>query len=137
MDFTILTIVGVAVIVVVLTTIWVLSRYRRCPNDQILVVFGKAGSKKQNVDKTKGELGFEPKIFGQVQFLSSMKDNVLEDTLSPKFTENVPKGVINRVVFKYRRWKANSWKRRMCYEGSDAGMFIRSAWAHIVKPAHI
>lgn len=83
------------------------------------------------------ELGFEPKIFGQVQFISSMKDNVLEDTLSPKFTENVPKEVINRVVFKYRRWKANSWKRRMCYEGSDAGMFIRSAWAHIVKPAHI
>lgn len=60
MNFTILTIVGVAVLVVVLTTIWILSRYRRCPNDQILVVFGKAGSKKQTNEK--GEGGFKPKI---------------------------------------------------------------------------
>lgn len=38
--------VGVIVLVVVMTAIWILSRYRRCPSDQILVVFGKAGSKK-------------------------------------------------------------------------------------------
>lgn len=46
MDFTIFIVVGVIALVVILTAVWVLSRYRRCPSDQILVVFGKAGSKK-------------------------------------------------------------------------------------------
>lgn len=46
MDLTVTIIVAVLALVVVLTAIWILSRYRRCPSDQILVVFGKAGSKK-------------------------------------------------------------------------------------------
>ena len=46
METSILILVGVAALVVMLTTWWVLSRYRRCPSDQILVVFGKAGKKK-------------------------------------------------------------------------------------------
>lgn len=60
MNLTISLIVGALALVIILTAWWVLSRYRRCPNDQILVVFGKAGSKKQDV--AEGELGFEPKI---------------------------------------------------------------------------
>ena len=46
MNLTISIVVGVIALVVILTAIWILSRYRRCPSDQILVVFGKAGSKK-------------------------------------------------------------------------------------------
>jgi len=46
MNVSIFITVAVIVLVVVLTTIWILSRYRRCPSDQILVVFGKAGTKK-------------------------------------------------------------------------------------------
>ena len=34
---------GVVVILVVLTIIGLMSRYRRCASDEILVVFGKAG----------------------------------------------------------------------------------------------
>lgn len=83
------------------------------------------------------ELGFKPEIFGQVQFEPALKDRILQDTLSPEFTEETPDGFVKRIGFKYRRWKANSWKRRMCYEECDFEMFIRSAWAHIVKPAHI
>ena len=60
MNLTISIIVGALALVVILTTIWVLSRYRRCPNDQILVVFGKAGNKKPAASE--GELDFVPKI---------------------------------------------------------------------------
>lgn len=46
MNLTILIVVCVIAVMILLTSIWVLSRYRRCPPNQILVVFGKAGSKK-------------------------------------------------------------------------------------------
>ena len=53
METSIFILVGVAALVVVLTAWWVLSRYRRCPSDQILVVFGKAGKKKVTDEKGK------------------------------------------------------------------------------------
>lgn len=54
MDYTIFSTIAVIVVLVILTSIWVLSRYRRCPSDQIIVVFGKAGNKKV-VDETGNE----------------------------------------------------------------------------------
>ena len=42
-------IAGILVVLVVLTFIGLLSRYRKCASDEILVVFGKAGEKKQKM----------------------------------------------------------------------------------------
>ena len=42
---TTLIIVGVIVLLVILTIVGLLSRYRKCPSDQLLVVFGKVGGK--------------------------------------------------------------------------------------------
>lgn len=39
-------IAGIIAVLVILTVIGLLSRYRKCPSDEILVVFGKAGHKK-------------------------------------------------------------------------------------------
>lgn len=39
---------AIVIVLVVLTIIGLLSRYRRCPSDEILVVFGKAGNKVTN-----------------------------------------------------------------------------------------
>ena len=39
-------IAGTLVVLIILTIIGLLSRYRKCPSDEILVVFGKAGHKK-------------------------------------------------------------------------------------------
>lgn len=47
-----LIIAGVIVLLVVLTFIGLLSRYRKCASDEILVVFGKAGKKKVVNEKT-------------------------------------------------------------------------------------
>lgn len=41
-----LIVAGVIVLLVVVTFIGLLSRYRKCASDEILVVFGKAGKKK-------------------------------------------------------------------------------------------
>lgn len=47
-----LIIVGVVILLAVLTIIGLLSRYRKCASDEILVVFGKAGKKKVVNEKT-------------------------------------------------------------------------------------
>ena len=43
---------GIVVVLVVLTIIGLMSRYRRCASDEILVVFGKAGKKVQTNPST-------------------------------------------------------------------------------------
>ena len=45
MQLTTLIIAGVAVLLVILTIVGLLSRYRKCPSDQLLVVYGKVGGK--------------------------------------------------------------------------------------------
>ena len=61
---TILIISGIITVLVVLTIIGLLSRYRKCASDEILVVFGKAGRKKVIDPKTKEsrEVTFPSKI---------------------------------------------------------------------------
>lgn len=58
MDLTTLIIVGAGVLVVILTIIGILSRYRKCKSDQLLVVYGKTGSHKETIQEhdAKGNL---------------------------------------------------------------------------------
>jgi len=56
------------------------------------------------------DLGFSVKLFPQVQFQPQLKKRVLNDILTPEFSEKESGGFISRAVFKYRRWKANAWK---------------------------
>ena len=50
---TTLIISGIIAVLVILTIIGLLSRYRKCASDEILVVFGKAGRKTVTDPKTK------------------------------------------------------------------------------------
>ena len=54
MTLTTLIIAGVAVLLVILTIIGLLSRYRRCPSDKLLVVFGK--NKTKTIEETYKDL---------------------------------------------------------------------------------
>ena len=87
------------------------------------------------------DLGFHPLEFKglRVQEVqgSEMKQRVLNDTLSPEFSEETPKHVWERVPFKYRRWKANRWKRELCYEDGQLRTFLGGVWNHLLKPAGI
>lgn len=47
MEMTSLIIVGVVVLVAIITIIGILSRYRKCKSDELLVVYGKTGSHKE------------------------------------------------------------------------------------------
>lgn len=83
------------------------------------------------------ELGFSSTIFPYVQFNPLLKDRMLKDIFKPEFSDDEPKWLVMRVVYKYRRWKANAWKRRMCDENEDLYIFVWSAWKHLLKPKSI
>lgn len=83
------------------------------------------------------DLGFGADIFPTVQFLPSLKDRVLNDILDPAYGTAEPKGLLSRVVYKYRRWQGNAWKQEMCYGESRWSTFWSGIWAKILKPASI
>ena len=83
------------------------------------------------------DLGFDASIFPQVQFSPFLKERVLNDILSPEFTGDEPKNVIPRILFKYRRWKANGWKNEICFKESMWSAFWSGVWGHLLKPNSI
>lgn len=84
-----------------------------------------------------GDLGFDVHIFPMVQFDPSLKDRVLNDILSPEFSEIERGGFVSRAIFKYRRWRANTWKHELCFKESVWSAFWSGVWGHLMKPASI
>lgn len=84
-----------------------------------------------------GDLGFDVNIFPQVQFDPSLKDRVLNDILSPEFSEVEKGGFVSRALYKYRRWKANAWKHELCFKESMWSAFWSGVWGHLLKPRMI
>lgn len=83
------------------------------------------------------DLGFETAIFPVAQFLPDLKARVLNDILSPEFSEKEKGGFISRAFFKFRRWKANAWKHRLCFNESMSSAFWSGVKSHLLKPSSI
>lgn len=83
------------------------------------------------------DLGFSATLFPNVQYLPDIKERVLNDIIFPEFTAVEPKGFLPRVIYKYRRWKANGWKHKLCYKESMWSAFWSGVWNHLLKPASI
>ena len=84
-----------------------------------------------------GDLGFDARIFPEVQFDPNLKDRVLKDILAPEYSNHTPIGFIKRVIFKIRRWMANNWKHQLCYKDSLWSAFWSGVWNHLLKPSSI
>lgn len=83
------------------------------------------------------DLGFDMSIFPTMQIDVFLKDRVLNDMLTPEFSDKQPSTFYGRILFKYRRWRANSWKHKLCYKESMFITFITGVCAHIMKPSSI
>lgn len=83
------------------------------------------------------ELGFSANIFHGVQFNPIIKDRVLKDILYPRFSVSEPARLIPRLLYKYKRWKGNGWKHKLCYNESLWSAFLGGVWSHLLKPASI
>ncbi len=85
-------------------------------------------------------LGFEKSIFPETQSVKSeLKGRVLEEILNPETDKREAHNphLISRLIFKMRRWRANSWKRQLCYNEGQVAAFVTSVWSHLLKPASI
>lgn len=80
------------------------------------------------------DLGFDVSIFHKVKFSPYLKDRVLNDILSPEFSGGVPTALLPRVLFKYRRWRANGWKNKLCFKESLRSAFWSGVCGHLLKP---
>lgn len=81
-----------------------------------------------------GDLGFDVKIFPNVQFDPTIKDRILADILSPEWGATDQQGFFKRMVYKYRRWQGNAWKQELCYPESRFETFFTGLWSHIITP---
>ena len=84
-----------------------------------------------------GDLGFDVAYFPAVQFDPGLKDRVLNEILAPEYSNHTPTGFIKRVIFKIRRWMANTWKHQLCYKDSMWSAFWSGMWNHLLKPSSI
>lgn len=85
------------------------------------------------------ELGFESNIFNYVQYNPFTKDRVLNEILCPQYdkTKAHDSVAVSRVFFKFKRWKGNAWKRKLCSNDSSWSTFWNNVWGHVLKPASI
>ncbi len=83
------------------------------------------------------ELGFSSSIFPCVQFNPILKEKVVNDIISSPCAMIKPKNVLIRVIWKYRRWRANEWKHKLCYKERMWNSFWSGVWSHILKPSSI
>ena len=83
------------------------------------------------------DLGFSSEMFPFIQFVPSLKEKVLNDILEPEFTTAEPNEFFRRMAYKYRRWKGNAWKQKMCYNESRWQSFCSGVWGHMLKPKTI
>lgn len=83
------------------------------------------------------DLGFDAALFTNTKCDSELKERVLMEILSPEFSSSLPKGMVRRVVYKFRRWKGNEWKHRLCYNDSMTSALWAGVKSHLMKPASI
>lgn len=80
------------------------------------------------------DLGFGGK---RPQLPPALKERVLAEILEPEFNEAMPKRLLPRIVLKYRRWRANAWKHRLCFREHLWSSFWTGVWSHLRKPSSI
>ena len=83
------------------------------------------------------DLGFDKHLFPICHHNPEMKEKVLTEILSPQFSGEMPRNLFIRVIWKCRRWQANSWKHKLCYKESRWSAFWSGVWNHLLKPSSI
>lgn len=83
------------------------------------------------------DLGFDARLFNYLEHDALLKERVINDILCPEFTGETPSSFFPRVVFRFRRWKANGWKHRLSYSDSLLSAFWSGLWNHLLKPKSI
>lgn len=82
-------------------------------------------------------LGFPADAFPNFERDEALETRVINDIFAPEFNENVPHGFLKGLLFKYKRWKANSWKHRITFPETITETLLTQFFAHLLKPASL
>lgn len=79
MEMTTLIIVGVIVLIAIITIIGILSRYRKCKSDELLVVYGNENTAGNFMAKTAENLNPAFELLKSIPFKKTFKEMFVED----------------------------------------------------------
>lgn len=82
-------------------------------------------------------IGFDAALFPSAEVDEQLKSRVLAEILKPQSMGEEPSGLLARMVFKWRRWRRNAWKHRLCYKESLWSAFWSGVCNHLLKPSSI
>ena len=79
-------------------------------------------------------LGFSESSFPQIEREEALEVRIINDILSPEFSEEKPKGNTFQVIcFKTRRFFANRWKRELVYREGIWSQLWHGSFAHLQR----
>ena len=83
-------------------------------------------------------IGFVLAVSGWSYFCAN-KISKIEEVQSRKkwLTCGIVPIILTLCFFKYRRWKANQWKHKLCFNESMFSAFLSGIWNHLMKPSSI
>ena len=81
-------------------------------------------------------LGMDKSLFYSLESNNYLVDRVLNDILSPEFTEHENGTLLSGLWVKPRRFWHNRWKHKICYPDSFVSGFIWTTYSKLLKPRH-
>ena len=79
-------------------------------------------------------LGFSKSTFPQIEREEALEERIINDILSPEFSEEKPKGNTFQVIcFKTRRFFANRWKRELVFREGIWSQLWHGGIAHLQR----
>ena len=81
-----------------------------------------------------GDLGFDAKLFSRNQHLPEIKERVVNEIFASVYDGDKDHNIIWRSISRYRRWKGNEWKHKLCYNESMWSAFLCGVCGHLLKP---
>ena len=112
---------AILVAVILLTFIGILSRYRKCKSDEVLVVYGKTGGEKKSAKLYHGGAAFVWPIIQGYEFLS-MKPMQIDCKLTGALSaQNIRVDVPTTITVAISTDAEVMQKRRRTYAGIDHG----------------
>ena len=73
-----------------------------------------------------------------IDIVPTLAERVCHDMLHGEFAQpSHPKAGLSRTVWKWRRYRANRWKRRLVYRDPEIAILLRGLVGHLCQPRNL
>ena len=81
------------------------------------------------------ELGFDASVFHEITCNPTIKEKVFADIINSGQDSDTSHHFVNRMVYRFKRWKRNAWKHKLCYKESRWGTFWSGLCSFLIRPS--